>query len=84
MILLQKRKLLVQGTLDISLGSDSFSLTIDSGNQTLAGIRDAINAAEDNPGITASIINVDSGTTVWSCPPTKLVAANAITVTADR
>ncbi len=69
------------GTLDISLGSDSFSLTIDSGNQTLAGIRDAINAAEDNPGITASIINVDSGTRLVLSSD-KIGAANAITVTA--
>lgn len=69
------------GTLDISLGSDSFSLTIDSGNQTLAGIRDAINAAEDNPGITASIINVDSGTRLILSSD-KIGASNAITVTA--
>jgi flagellar hook-associated protein 2 len=49
------------GTLDISLGSESFQLTIDSDNHTLEGIRDAINAASDNPGVTASIINVDDG-----------------------
>ena len=50
------------GTLDISLGpDDSFQITIDDTNKTLEGIRDAINAASDNPGITASIINVDSG-----------------------
>ena len=50
------------GTLDISLGAESFQLTIDGTNNTLANIRDAINAASDNPGITASLINVDSGT----------------------
>ena len=50
------------GTLDISLGASTFQLTIDSSNNTLAGIRDAINAATDNPGISASLISVDSGT----------------------
>lgn len=55
------------GTITIALGSygsDGFkadparpaqSITIDSSNQTLAGVRDAINAA--NAGVTASIIN---------------------------
>ena len=50
------------GTLDISLGAESFSIAVDSSNNTLEGIRDAINAAADNPGITASIISVDAGT----------------------
>ena len=49
------------GTLDIALGSDTFQVTVDASNQTLDGIRDAINAASDNPGVTASIINVDDG-----------------------
>jgi len=49
------------GTLDISLGASSFSITIDDTNKSLAGIRDAINKDESNPGITASIINVDGG-----------------------
>ena len=50
------------GTLDISLGAETFQLTIDSSNSTLEGIRDAINDATDNPGISASLITVDSGT----------------------
>mgnify|MGYP000391390424 CR=1 FL=1 len=49
------------GTLDISLGADTFQITIDGTNNTLEGIRDAINLASDNPGIAASIINVDGG-----------------------
>lgn len=49
------------GTLDISLGTDTFQVLIDADNQTLDGIRDAINSAEDNPGVAASIINVDDG-----------------------
>jgi len=50
------------GTLDISLGADTFQLTIDGTNNTLADVRDAINSASDNPGIQASIITVDAGT----------------------
>jgi len=50
------------GTLDLTLGADTFQITIDDSNKTLEGIRDSINAATDNPGITASIINVDGGT----------------------
>lgn len=50
------------GTLDISLGTETFQLTIDATNNTLEDIRSAINSAADNPGVTASIISVDSGT----------------------
>ena len=49
------------GTLTISLGAASFNLEIDSENNTLAGIRDAINGATDNTGVTATIINSDAG-----------------------
>jgi flagellar hook-associated protein 2 len=49
------------GTLDISVGTGSFSLTIDSSNNTLAGIRDAINQASDNPGVAATILNESGG-----------------------
>ncbi len=48
------------GSLSITVGSGTaVNVTIDSGNNTLAGIRDAINTA--NAGVTASIIN--DGTT---------------------
>ena len=50
-----------EGTLSISVGSESFDVTIDSGNSSLAGIRTAINNASDNTGVTASIITDDSG-----------------------
>ncbi len=48
---------------------DSLTLTVDgasavidlSGAQTLAGLRDAINSASDNPGVTATILNVGGG-----------------------
>ncbi|WP_435104265.1 flagellar filament capping protein FliD [Arhodomonas sp. AD133] len=48
------------GTLTVSSGGSSFDVEIDSNNNTLAGIRDAINGAESNSGVTASIINVDN------------------------
>ena len=48
------------GTLEISIGTDSFQVAVDVGH-TLEDVRDSINAATDNPGITASIINVDDG-----------------------
>nr|WP_067287937.1 flagellar filament capping protein FliD [Marinobacterium profundum] len=40
---------------------DSFSVDIDSGNATLEGVRDAINAASDNFGVSATILNLSSG-----------------------
>jgi flagellar hook-associated protein 2 len=69
------------GTLDISLGVDTFTLTIDASNQTLEGVRDAINNAQNNPGITASIINVDSGTQLVLSSD-SIGAANTISVVA--
>ncbi len=47
------------GELTITAGSKSFSVTIDENSDTLADIRDAINNAQDDSGVTASIINVD-------------------------
>jgi flagellar hook-associated protein 2 len=46
-------------TVAISVGSESF--TIEFGGKTLNAIRDAINSATDNPGVTASIIQDDTG-----------------------
>jgi len=51
------------GKLTFSVGAKTpFAVTIDSSNNTLAGIRDAINSASDNNGVTASIINVNNST----------------------
>lgn len=49
------------GTLKLSVGSDSFNISVVSPNDTLAGISSAINSAADNTGVKASIINVDNG-----------------------
>ena len=69
------------GTLDISLGLDTFQLTIDATNNTLEDIRAAINDAPDNPGVTASLISVDSGTQLI-LSSNKLGASNNITIVA--
>ena len=49
------------GTLTLAIGAETADITIDATNNTLAGIRDAINAASDNPGVAATIVNADSG-----------------------
>ncbi len=72
------------GTLNISVGADQFSLAIDPSAQTLNDIRDAINAAGDNTGVTASIINVTGGSRlVLTANDTGLSNAIEVTVTGD-
>jgi flagellar hook-associated protein 2 len=68
------------GTLTIGQGSNSFDVTIDSTNNTLAGIRDAINKNANNTGVQATLIHEQNGTHLV-LSATKTGAANAITVT---
>lgn len=49
------------GTLTVSLGSDSFDVQIAEDADSLVDIRDAINNAAGNPGVTASILNETGG-----------------------
>lgn len=50
------------GTLTIGVGGSTFDVAITAGvNDTLAGIRDAINNAVNNTGVKASILNVSDG-----------------------
>lgn len=49
------------GTLSLTVGTNTFSVDITAGNNTLAGIRDAINGSTSNTSVTASVINVDDG-----------------------
>lgn len=49
------------GTLNISTGSSSFGVAITASNNTLAGMRDAINEAGKATGVSATIITDDSG-----------------------
>ena len=74
------------GALTLSVDGNAFTVSLDATNNTLEGVRDAINQANDNPGVQASIINVDDGAggTVSKLVLTsqKTGSANAINVTA--
>ncbi len=70
------------GTLTVSLGSEGFALAIDATNNTLAGIRDAINDADTNPGVSATIVTGLTGSRLVLTSQTT-GAANPITVTAS-
>ncbi|MDE1922836.1 MAG: flagellar filament capping protein FliD [Gammaproteobacteria bacterium] len=68
------------GTLTVAVGSKSMALTIDSANNTLAGIASAINQASGNPGVSASVLTTTAGARLV-ISGTATGAANAITVT---
>jgi flagellar hook-associated protein 2 len=70
-----------EGQLQISTGSGSMQIEITAANNTLAGIRDAINASQNNPGVRASIIN-GTGGAYLTLTSTSTGAAGAITVDA--
>lgn len=67
------------GTLDITVGGASASVSIDSTDNTLAGIAAAINGAANNPGVSASIITGSDGARLV-LSGTTTGASNAITV----
>ncbi|WP_061241431.1 flagellar filament capping protein FliD [Ectopseudomonas composti] len=67
------------GTLEISAGSSSISVDITAANNTLAGMRDAINEAGKDSGISAAIITDDSGSRLV-LSSTKTGAGNDIQV----
>ncbi|HEX6999693.1 MAG TPA: flagellar filament capping protein FliD [Gammaproteobacteria bacterium] len=70
------------GTLTISVGGESFSVTIAPDAATLEDIRDAINGAEDNAGVRATLLTgVDGTRLVLTSAETG--ADQAITVTAN-
>ena len=68
------------GTLTVSVAGAAFDVTIDAENNTLEGIRDAINAAADNSGVQATIVNADAGSYLI-LKGDETGAANVITVT---
>ena len=72
------------GLLDISVGTDSFSISIDANNNTLEGIRDAINENLSNSGVSASIITADDGShLVLTSDESGTANALTINVTGD-
>lgn len=68
------------GTLTLKVGADSIEISIDESNNTLTGIRDAINAAEISPKVSATIVHVDEGEGTVS----KLVLTSGATGTANQ
>jgi flagellar hook-associated protein 2 len=50
------------GTLTISVGADTFNVTIDPDADTLDDIRNAINSATGNKGVQATLLNATDGT----------------------
>jgi flagellar hook-associated protein 2 len=68
------------GTLKITVGGASTSITIDSSDNTLQGIVAAINSATGNPGVSASILTTTAGARLV-LSGTITGAANAVTVT---
>lgn len=68
------------GTLTLAVGTQSMDLEITAENNTLSGIRDAINNSSDNPGVSATIVNADSGSyLILTTDDTG--SANTVTVT---
>ncbi len=67
------------GDLTIDVGGNAFTVTVDGTNNTLAGIRDAINSDANNTGVNATIINEAGGSRLLLTSK-ETGAANAITV----
>ncbi|MCG7899038.1 MAG: flagellar filament capping protein FliD [Candidatus Thiodiazotropha weberae] len=67
------------GTLSITVDGNTMDLVLDGSNNTLTDIRDAINSATDNPGVTATILNEASGSRLILTSEESGLA-NAITV----
>ena len=71
------------GTIDITIGANTSSITVAAG-ATLTDIRDSINEAADNPGVTASIINEAGGSRlILTSDDTGLDNAITVAVTDD-
>lgn len=70
-----------EGQLLVTVGAASMQIEITSANSTLAGIRDAINASGNNPGVRASIVTgADGARLILTAANTG--AANAIAIDA--
>lgn len=71
------------GTLNVSVGSKSMSLDITAANDTLSDVASAINSSDDNPGISATVVNgTDGAHLVLSSDATG--AANTINVSVSN
>jgi flagellar hook-associated protein 2 len=70
------------GTLTIAVGEESFDVEIAENAATLADIRDAINAASDNKGVRATLLNTVDGVRLI-LTSSKTGEAHAIQVSAS-
>lgn len=68
------------GTLTIAVGADAFNIEITDQNNTLSGIRNAINEALDNTGVAATIVSADAGSYLILSGE-KQGAANSMVIT---
>jgi flagellar hook-associated protein 2 len=68
------------GTITVNAGGSSFNVTLSPGNDTLANLRDAINNASNNTGVSAAIITAVDGAHL-SLSSTQTGTANAVSVT---
>lgn len=71
------------GTLTLSLGSESFNVAIDSSNNTLADIRDAINSSSENPGVSAALVYGTNNSAQLILTSSLTGAANTISVSSS-
>jgi flagellar hook-associated protein 2 len=67
------------GTLSLSVGGQSFDVSTSTGTDNLDALRDAINSAPDNTGVTATVLNGSDGARLILTAKESGVA-NAITV----
>ena len=70
------------GTLNVSVGGQSMSVSIDSTNNTLSGIASAINSATNNPGVSATVVTGTDGAHLV-LRSTSTGAANTISVSSS-
>lgn len=49
------------GTITVQQGSSSFNVVVNASNNTLSGVRDAINAAAGSTGVTATLLSTTDG-----------------------
>jgi len=70
---------LSSGSLTIGVGSQSLTIPVGSGTNTLAQLAGAINRSAQNPGVTAAVVHASDGDHIV-LTSTKTGAANAFTV----
>ncbi len=66
------------GTLSIAVGASAFDIEVTAENNSLAGIRDAINNAGNNAGVAATIVNADAGSYLILSGETTGVSNNIV------